>query len=823
MTQEQVNFSEFGKPFQEKLAFTILEDYQFANQIGEVLDYNFFELKYLRVFVKKIYDYKDAYKKYPSRATFEALLRTELDEENSTLQTQVRSFYAQFVSGGNTVDTEYVKKNAIEFCKKQKLKEAMLKSVELLKRSSFDEIRRVVDNALKLGNNPDVGYLYEDHFEERYEIKAREAASTGWDVIDGMTRGGLAAGELGVVIAPTGCHSKGTKILMFDGTFKNVEQIVVGDKVMGPDNKERNVLSLHRGSEEMYEVIPTKGKPFTVNSGHILSLVGTNDGSCYSNKVENITVRDYLKKSKTYKHIHKLYRSDLLEFGREHVDFAYELGLLIGDGCFSPKRISFVSADNVLIESIEKMGSHFDSKISKRKDNRSKNLFEVYFGNVGKNTVRDFIEKNGLLSAKSGDKFIPEKYKLSPSGDRLKLLAGLIDTDGSLSSNGFDFITKSKRLSEDVVFVCQSLGLAAYASETQKKAQSGHVGTYYRVFISGNTDIIPTKLNRKTAAQRKQIKNHLRTGFTVKPVGVDEYYGFEVDCDNLYVMEDFFVTHNSGKTHILCHLGAAAVKQGRTVIHYSLELDDKTIGRRYDAAITGIPLDSLMAKKDVVFEKIKEVPGSLIIKEYPTKSASPETLRNHLTKLKERGIIPGMIIVDYGDLLRPTSTKKEKREELETIYEELRAIAKENNCPCYTASQTNRSGLNAEVITMESISEAFNKCFVADFIFTVSRTVDDKRTNTGRIFVAKNRFGMDGVICPIFMDTSAVSIKVFEPTSETKEDIEKNSSKKQMKRLKEKYYTNEEEPKKKAPPTLKNLEELDKLKNLLSKEEDNAA
>jgi RecA/RadA recombinase len=471
MTQEQVNFSEFGKPFQEKLAFTILEDYNFANQIGEVLDYNFFELKYIQVFVKKIYGYKEKYGKYPNKTTFESLLRTDLHNEPETVQKRVREFYAQFTSSGNSVDVEYVKSNAIEFCKKQKLKEAMIKSVELLRRSSFEEIRAVVDNALKLGNNPDVGYLYEEHFEERYEVKARNVVSTGWKIIDDMTRGGLGAGELGVVIAPTG----------------------------------------------------------------------------------------------------------------------------------------------------------------------------------------------------------------------------------------------------------------------------------------------------------------------------------------------------AGKTHMLCHLGAAAVKEGKTVVHYSLELDDKTIGRRYDAAITGIPLDSLFSKKDVVFEKIKEVDGSLIIKEYPTKSASPETLRNHLNKLRERGIQPGMIIVDYGDLLRPNLIRKEKREELETIYEELRAIAKENGCPCYTASQTNRGGLNAEVITMESISEAFSKCFVADFIFTVSRTIDDKRTNTGRIFVAKNRFGMDGVICPIFMDTSSVSIKVFEPTSETKEEIEEASSKKQMKRLKEKYGNYKEE-KQKEKPTLKKIEEITKMK-----------
>jgi len=178
----------------------------------------------------------------------------------------------------------------------------------------------------------------------------------------------------------------------------------------------------------------------------------------------------------------------------------------------------------------------------------------------------------------------------------------------------------------------------------------------------------------------------------------------------------------------------------------------------------------------------------LIVKEYPTRSASIQTIKNHIDKLKRRDFVPDMIIVDYGDLIRPENSRKdEKRHQLETIYEELRGIAQICECPLWTASQTNRSGLNAEVITMESISEAFNKCFVADFIFTVSRTVEDKNTNQGRIFVAKNRNGPDGLVYPNFMDTSNVKIKVLPKTGETANDIIQKSSAERLANLKEKY------------------------------------
>ena len=147
-------------------------------------------------------------------------------------------------------------------------------------------------------------------------------------------------------------------------------------------------------------------------------------------------------------------------------------------------------------------------------------------------------------------------------------------------------------------------------------------------------------------------------------------------------------------------------------------------------------------------------------------------------------------------MIKPVSFKKEeKRHQLESIYEDLRGISLIYNCPVWTASQTNRSGLNAEVITMESISEAFNKCFVADFIFTLSRTVEDKSTNGGRVFVAKNRNGPDGLVFPIFMDTSNVSIKVLEPGIENDiVDIRVKAAEK-MKKIKSMYKEHKKEEK----------------------------
>ena len=237
----------------------------------------------------------------------------------------------------------------------------------------------------------------------------------------------------------------------------------------------------------------------------------------------------------------------------------------------------------------------------------------------------------------------------------------------------------------------------------------------------------------------------------------------------------------------LVHLGAEASKVGKTVVHYTLELSDKVVAQRYDSCISEIKLDELRNRKEDVLDSIKEIEGAIIVKEYPTKSASVATLDRHLEKLASRGIDVGLVIVDYADLLKSGTSYKDKRFELESIYENLRGLGQKYACPICTASQTNRSGVNAEVVTMEAISEAFSKCFVADFICSLSRTIDDRSSNTGRLYVAKNRNGADGLIFPVYMDTSNVKIRVLESTNESIEDLKKNTAKKQLNHLREQY------------------------------------
>jgi CRISPR/Cas system-associated endonuclease/helicase Cas3 len=172
----------------------------------EVLDVQFLEFKYLQVFIDKVFSYKKKYTTHPSYETLKTILKSDISEHNDVLQKQIRDYYARSLSSMDILtNAEYVKDKALDFCRKQKLREAMIKSTSLLKNSSFDEISQLINDALKAGAESNQGYDFLVDFEKRYEVVNRDVISTGWDKIDDIINGGAGRKELGVVIAPTGC------------------------------------------------------------------------------------------------------------------------------------------------------------------------------------------------------------------------------------------------------------------------------------------------------------------------------------------------------------------------------------------------------------------------------------------------------------------------------------------------------------------------------------------------------------------------------------------------------------------------------------------
>jgi SpoVK/Ycf46/Vps4 family AAA+-type ATPase len=347
------------------------------------------------------------------------------------------------------------------------------------------------------------------------------------------------------------CFEKDTPVLMYDGTVKAVQDIRTGEQVMGPDSQPRRVLSTTQGRDEMFRVMPTKGIPYTVNADHILTLRLSGSRRTYkqadANNIINITVREYLKQNACFKQRALGYRTGV-DFPGVPVPLdPYFLGLWLGDG--SEKTPAVTTADAEIVHHITAVADQHGLKVRRHDKLNATNRASTYFitaGNQGRpaNPLLVSLRELGVL----GNKHIPSLYKINSREVRLRLLAGLIDTDGCMAGNDFEIIQKRERLANDIVFVARSLGLAAYVHSCQKSCKVNGVqitGTYYRIHVSGDTDMIPVRLHRKQAQPRQQRKNVLNTGIRVESVGEGDYYGFAVDGDHRFLLSDFTVVHNS--------------------------------------------------------------------------------------------------------------------------------------------------------------------------------------------------------------------------------------------------------------------------------------
>jgi len=361
-----------------------------------------------------------------------------------------------------------------------------------------------------------------------------------------------------------GCHAKGTPILMYSGEWKNVEDIVVGDLLMGPDSQPREVLKLVRGNEKMYEVIPNKGKSFIVNENHILHLNYSTKGKGCPPTV-NLTIKDYLNLNKPLKQKLKLVKPNAIHYQNNDIYELdpYILGVWLGDGTTGKPEIT--SADEEIIKYIDEYAILNNLNVRKTKNTNSKAYTIALSAKEGvKNHLTLSLRKLGIFDKKD----IPQKYLTAPVDVRMELLAGIIDTDGSYNNftwrasekynkkgykGCFDLLQKDEIISNKVGNLCNSLGLGFTIKKCVKTIKStGFSGEYYRMSIYGDISKVPTKLPRKQALVGTPNKSPNNIGIkSINFVNNGDYYGFTVDKDHLYIMDNYWISHNCGKTSLI--------------------------------------------------------------------------------------------------------------------------------------------------------------------------------------------------------------------------------------------------------------------------------
>lgn len=220
-----------------------------------------------------------------------------------------------------------------------------------------------------------------------------------------------------------------------------------------------------------------------------------------------------------------------------------------------------------------------------------------------------------------------------------------------------------------------------------------------------------------------------------------------------------------GKSWLLCALGAAALREGKRVVHFTFELSQNYVGLRYDTIATSIEPSEIKNNVTLVRDTINKIPGELIVKYFPTRTASVNHLNAFISRLIQVGKKPDLVIIDYADLMRSTERSNARHEELGFIYEEIRGMLGELQIPGWTASQSQRSALQDDVVDADKIAGAYAKIFVCDVIMSASRKLADKLSNTARILFIKNRFGADGMTFPAVMDLAHGQMEIYDEAS----------------------------------------------------------
>lgn len=351
-------------------------------------------------------------------------------------------------------------------------------------------------------------------------------------------------------ISELGCLYKDTKVRMYDGTTKKAIDIEVGDKLMGPDSEPRVVQNLVRGEGIMYDVNTRYGDTYRVTDSHIhrirkhLRLPPSKKRENWEqyHKDFNLDTNQILDedKNKLKRQYEAIIQS--VEYKEKELPFdPYFIGYWLGDGFSSEKMICYNEDDKNFIEPLLinyaiKNNWNYNIKEEFPSENYlgTKKMFRFRL-NTGKNDYWNTVFKN--------NKHIPKEYLINSRKNRLKLLAGLLDSDGNYDKTRFKFYNSNFDLIKQVQELSRSLGFKTTISKRQGGINNS---ISYYLQITGDIHTIPTIYPRKKAKKPNKQgcrRNHINIDYTSGKI--EPFYGFEVDKDNLFLLEDYTVTHNA--------------------------------------------------------------------------------------------------------------------------------------------------------------------------------------------------------------------------------------------------------------------------------------
>lgn len=772
------------------LIYQLIVSDKFCREIVPILNPKHLQIEYAKRIALWIKDYFTKFKKAPKKDIIK-LYRSHVEEINDeSLQDNILSFLQRLDEDYDEVklgNVDFAIQQAVNYLKIQSMRnfsediEAYLDSGDVGKAESLLTKYRKVEVSSGEGVSilDDFDTVTEAFTEETEKLFSMQGAY-------GQLMGDVHREDFISFLAPMKvgkCLAKGTKILMADGSIKEVQNLKVGDKLMGDDSKPRNVEIVSKGFGKMYRItsnvnpLRKNRQPeidFTCNGNHILVLKnvwnaekheikeyrkdGHKNGELLKNGKNNIlkkdeieiSVEDFLKLSEYQKSHFKLFRSKVDYSEKNHLISPYLFGVWLGDG-YSTASVIINMNDEVIQSCMDesvKIGDKLRIKPDKP-ESKVKNL--RFYADVGSSNFKKELNRLNLLN----NKHIPDEYMIDSRENRLNLLAGIIDTDGCYFSGKFCEINlMNKTLAKDVEKLCQQLGFRVKFNEKYKHYKNMYSETNgwaysWSVSITGKLSEIPTRVGYKRMKDSKKYNSLNNTfSFSIESLKDDDYYGFVIDGNHRFLLADTTVSHN---TFSLIDVGIEALKNGLKVVFYSLEMSRTNMIKRIWKALSGqvtedmeieIPYfekdedeEKYRIEKKIVQKQASSVlevqkkqqslkrlfrGGSFKVFAEPAYSLTVEKLEDKLDDLAYDNFFPDVIIVDYADIMCP-SDKTDYRNQIDGIWKRLRALAQKRKAVVFTASQTNREAISKEV-EADSVAEDIRKLAHVTSMVSISKT-----------------------------------------------------------------------------------------------------
>ena len=792
------NFGYLGNTFQIQLINQLILNKEFARAIVDVLDSKYFDNQYFKIITQMIKEYYVKYESVPTFETLDQLTRSEISSESArkivldTL-TQIRDVSFE--------GHQFVIEKALKFCKQQELQKVMTKAQKIIDKGdfeSYDQLEEMVNKALQVGEIDQAEHDVFTNLDQVLDEDYRHPIPMGIIGIDNLLKGGLAKGELGVILAPTGVGKSlpnSEPVLTPKGWVK-MGDIKIGGKIIGSDGNQQYVIGVYpQGVRTIYKVEFTDNTFVNCDEEHLWSVNTLNmrtaktrvDGKSvykpnYGYKVVKTSdMMNFIKKRGRYNY--RLPVVSPINFNEKDVLInPYLLGLLLGDGSICDSGVRISTKDDELFDNISHLNEHSSYNEYFRVETKSIKSINLKVG------IKQRLNEYGLLNKKSNNKFIPKDYLYNSAENRVSLLQGLMDTDGYVNKNGtVQFTTVSEQLCDNVRELVLSLGGTAkintkvptYTYDGVKK--EGQLA--YTITMSFANNIVPFKLLRKVSKYYKREKYVEQKYVKSITYSHDE----EATCikvsnpDELFVTRDYVLTHN---TTVLTKICNHAFNLGYNVLQIFFEDNPKIIQRKHFTLWTGIAPDELSFQKDVVMEKVRDIKENttnrLILKKYASDTLTMSQIKNQIRKMIAEGTKIDMISLDYIDCVVPDKNLGDEWKSEGSVMRGFEAMCHELDVAGWTATQGNRSSISSDVVTTDQMGGSIKKAQVGHVIITVAKSLQQKEMKLATIAITKSRIGRDGIVfenCKFdneLMEIDTESSVTFLGLEEQKEERNRN-------------------------------------------------